>query len=91
MRTMSAKEAKSRFGELLLAAQREAVLIERNGKPVAVVLSHEEHEEIERMKLDWLKAAIAEAEADVAAGRVHELTAELEAEIKARGSSSLDD
>jgi prevent-host-death family protein len=73
MRTMSAKEAKSRFGELLLAAQREAVVIERNGRPVAVVLSHEEHEEIERMKLEWLRAAVAEGIADAEAGRVTEV------------------
>src|SRR5689334_13381341 len=91
MRTMSARDAKNRFGELIIQAQREAVVIEKNGRPVAVMLSYEDHEEIERMKLEWLRAAIAVADADVAAGRVHELTPELLDEIKSRTHSSLDD
>jgi prevent-host-death family protein len=85
MRTMSAKDAKNHFGELLMDAQREPVVIEKNGKPVAVVLSFEEHEEIERLKLDWLKIALAEADADVAAGRMRPLTDELVRDIKRRG------
>lgn len=91
MRTMSAKDAKNHFGELLLEAQRAPVTIEKNGKPVAVVYSFEEHHELERAKLEWLKAAIAEADADVAAGRVHELTDELIGAIKAEGRSFLDE
>ena len=38
MRTMSAKDAKNHFGELLMEAQRAPVTIEKNGKPVAVLL-----------------------------------------------------
>lgn len=74
MRTMSAKDAKNHFGELLMDAQREPVVIEKNGRPVAVVRSYEQHEELERMKLEWLRQAIAEADADIAAGRVYEVT-----------------
>jgi prevent-host-death family protein len=70
MRTVSAKVAKNRFGELLMDAQREAVIIEKNGRPVAVVRSYDEWAEIERMKLEWLKAAVAEADAAVARGEV---------------------
>jgi prevent-host-death family protein len=91
MRTMSAKDAKNHFGELLMEAQRAPVTIEKNGKPVAVLLSFEEHEQIELAKLEWLKAAIAEADVDVAAGRVYELTDDLIAAIKAEGKSLLDD
>lgn len=61
MRIMSAREAKNHFGELLMDAQREPVTIERNGKPVAVVQSFEDHEEVQRLKLEWLRAAVAES------------------------------
>jgi prevent-host-death family protein len=91
MRTMSAKDAKNRFGELLLEAQRAPVTIEKNGKPVAVLYSYKEHHHVEQAKLEWLKAAIAEGDADIAAGRVYELTDELIAAIKADGPSFLDD
>jgi prevent-host-death family protein len=74
MPTMSAKDAKNRFGELLLEAQREPVTIERNGRPVAVVQSWEDWQEVERMKLEWLKAAVAEGIADADAGRVSEVS-----------------
>ena len=61
MRTMSAKEAKNHFGELLMEAQKAPVTIEKNGKPVAVLYSMEWHEAAEAAKLDWLKRAVAEA------------------------------
>lgn len=54
-------------------------------------MSFEEHEQIELAKLEWLKAAIAEADSDVAAGRVFELTESLIIAIKADGKSLLDD
>lgn len=63
MRTMSAKEAKNHFGELLMEAQKSPVTIEKNGKPVAVLYSMEWHEAAEEAKLDWLKRAVAEARA----------------------------
>ncbi|HEX6016080.1 MAG TPA: type II toxin-antitoxin system Phd/YefM family antitoxin [Geminicoccaceae bacterium] len=91
MRTMSAKDAKNHFGELLMEAQKAPVAIEKNGKAVAVVYSYEEHHHIEQAKLEWLKAAIAEADADIAAGRVFPLTDELVAAIKSDGRSFLDD
>lgn len=91
MRTMSAKDAKNRFGELLLEAQRAPVMIEKNGKPVAVLYSYEEHHHIEQAKLEWLKAAIAEGIADLEAGRFSELTDELLAQIKTDGRSPLDE
>jgi prevent-host-death family protein len=77
VRTMSAKDAKNHFGELLLDAQRAPVTIEKNGRPVAVMVSYEEHEEIERMKLAWLKAAITEAEHAAERGEVAELDDDL--------------
>lgn len=91
MRTVSAKDAKNRFGELLLEAQRAPVTIEKNGKPVAVLYSYEAHHHIEQAKLEWLKAAIAEGIADLEAGRFSEPTDELMAQIKADGWSPLDE
>lgn len=69
-KTMSALEAKNRFGELLMDAQRGPVTIEKHGKPVAVVLSQEDYERFYQAKLDILKAEIAKGVADVEAGRV---------------------
>ena len=42
MHTLTANEAKTQFGDMLLKAQREPVQINRNGKPVAVVVSIED-------------------------------------------------
>lgn len=69
MRTFSAADAKNRFGELLDAAQREPVRIEKHGRATAVMVSEAEYEEIEALKLLNLRQVLAEGEADIAAGR----------------------
>lgn len=58
---MVAKEAKNHFGQLLTAAMREPVVINKNGKPVAVVLSTEEYQRFEDIEenLLALKAKMA--------------------------------
>lgn len=81
MRTIASGEAKNRFDELLDTAQREPVTIEKHGRPVAVILSAEDYEEIEAMKLEALRAKVQRGLADVEAGRVtdaKEVFAELE-------------
>ena len=60
MTKMSANDAKARFGELLDKARREAVTIEKHGRPVAVMLSIEDYEELETLKLSSLRAEIDE-------------------------------
>ena len=55
MDALSANEAKTHFGELLLKAQRSPVQISKNGKPVAVVLSMDDYQEMEQLKLQMLK------------------------------------
>ena len=60
MTKMSANDAKARFGELLDTARREAVTIEKHGRPVAVMLSIEDYEELEALKLSRLRAEIDE-------------------------------
>ena len=59
MQSMSAHDAKARFGQLLDTARREPVTIEKHGRPVAVMLSKEEFDELEAMKLE---ATVAEGE-----------------------------
>ena len=45
--TFTAKEAKNNFGRLLDEARHSPVAVERNGKPIAVVMSTQEYEEFE--------------------------------------------
>jgi len=70
MRRMAALEAKNRFGEMLDAAQREPVSIEKHGRPVAVVVSAEDYRELEALKLAKLRGEIQLGLDDVAEGRV---------------------
>jgi prevent-host-death family protein len=44
MRTISAIDAKNRFGQLLDAAQRAPVTVTKKGRPAAVVMSVEDYE-----------------------------------------------
>ena len=46
MKSLTASEAKNRFGMLLDWARREPVLIEKQGRQVAVVLSLEEYQRL---------------------------------------------
>lgn len=48
--TMSASDAKNNFGDLLEDARKNPITIERNGRPVAVVISAEEFERMEAME-----------------------------------------
>jgi prevent-host-death family protein len=68
MEALSANEAKTHFGEMLLKAQRTPIQINKNGKPVAVVISAEEYQSIEELKLRLLQSRAAQANADIAAG-----------------------
>jgi len=54
MPRLSANEAKARFGELLDRAQQEPITIEKHGRPVAVVMSSEEFNHLQAMKLEKL-------------------------------------
>lgn len=52
MRSVSATEAKQRLAALLDAAQREPVLIRRQNRDVAVIMSAEEYERIRGVNND---------------------------------------
>ena len=68
MKTVSAYEAKSRFGKLLDTARRGPVTIEKHGRPVAVLLSKEEFDEIEAMKLEHLRGEVRKGIEDLERG-----------------------
>jgi prevent-host-death family protein len=69
MESLSANEAKTHFGDLLLKVQREPIKINRNGKAVAVVLSVDEYLNFEFLKMQQLKTKVEQAKEDVIAGR----------------------
>ncbi len=55
MLTMPSTEAKTHFGALLDKAQREPVLIEKKGRPVAAMMSKDEYQSYEVLKLEALQ------------------------------------
>jgi prevent-host-death family protein len=65
MKSIPASEAKTHFGALLDTAQREPVTVSKQGRPVAVMMSIHDYEE---MKLARLRAYLAEGEAQIARG-----------------------
>ena len=64
MKTVSATEIKNRLGQYLARVAVEPVAVEKNGRPVAVLLSFEEYELLQRSDdFFWgLAARAAEAE-----------------------------
>ena len=65
MESLSANDAKTQFGDMLLKVQRSPVQINKNGKPVAVVISMDEYERIETLKLKLLQSRAVRAKADI--------------------------
>lgn len=55
MQSMTYSNAKTNFDEILRLVQREPIEILRNGKSVAIVMSYENYQELEKMKLDLLE------------------------------------
>lgn len=64
VKTVTATEIKNRFGQYLERVAVEPVAVEKNGRPVAVLLSFEEYEALQRADdYFWVQAArAAEAE-----------------------------
>lgn len=62
MHTLTANDAKRNFGELLLSAQREPVKI---SKDTLVVMSIRDFEELEAMKVEYLKHCFGLAKEDL--------------------------
>ena len=66
MKALTANEAKTHFGEMLLKAQQAPVQINKNGKPVAVLVSFEEYENIEALRIRFLQSRAIKAKDDIA-------------------------
>jgi prevent-host-death family protein len=78
MKTVSATDAKQRLAALLDAAQREPVLIRRQNRDVAVIMSAEEYERIRRVNVAQLKETMHRIGEEAAA---RGMTAEILADI----------
>jgi prevent-host-death family protein len=72
METLNASDAKREFGEVLLKAQKEPVGINRNGKPVAVMVSALEFEELQTLKQEVLKMELQKGMGSLKKGNVIE-------------------
>jgi len=68
MQTLTANDAKTQFGNMLMKAQRSPVRINKNGKPVAVVISAKEYQRIESLKFELLKFRAIKAQNDIRDG-----------------------
>ena len=58
MRSMPAHDAKAKFGQLLDAAREGPVAISKHGREVAVVISKEEFDAVQSLKLDRLREEV---------------------------------
>jgi len=72
MKTVSATDAKQRFAALIDAAQREPVLIRRQDRDVAVVLSAEEYARIRKANVTELLRTMDRISAQAAANGMTE-------------------
>lgn len=73
MEVIPAQLAKNQFGDLLMKVQREPVEISKHGKRVAVVISPEEYAQFAQLKLQSLKAILAEFVVQAERGELHSI------------------
>ena len=50
MKALSAKDAKYNFGRMIDMARAEPLVVEKHGRPVVVVLAHEEYERLKQLE-----------------------------------------
>ncbi len=55
MLSLTANEAKTKFGNMLINVQSEPIEILKNGTSVAVIISSKEYQQIEALKMELVK------------------------------------
>lgn len=70
MKVLNASDVKREFGDALIKAQQGPIGINKNGKPVAVMLSAEAFAELQAFREQFLQQEIAAGMADIKAGRI---------------------
>jgi antitoxin Phd len=68
VKTVSATEMKNRFGRYLEASVAEPIVVEKAGRPIAVLLSFEDYEHFERLEDAYWSARADAAMAEGLAG-----------------------
>ena len=68
METLTAYKARVGFGEALQKAQHKPITITKGGKPFAVLMSIQDYEATEELKLQALQAILVRAEKDLQEG-----------------------
>ena len=68
MEIFTSNQAKNRFGELMMKSQKEPVQITRSGKPIVMVVSIEEYNFMEKLKLRYVREHLKESLADTENG-----------------------
>ncbi|MDP6343637.1 MAG: type II toxin-antitoxin system Phd/YefM family antitoxin [Alphaproteobacteria bacterium] len=86
MKTISANELKQATGQMMDHAQRGPVVVEKYGRPYAVLLSHEDYQLYEKTKYAALKAGIEAGieSGDAGAFDPDALVAEIERDLRAQ-------
>ncbi|MBM3493513.1 MAG: type II toxin-antitoxin system Phd/YefM family antitoxin [Armatimonadetes bacterium] len=80
MTSVTATEAKARFGEYMEKARHEPVVVNKTGRRYVVMISAEEHDRLQALEDAYWAARAAEAErggfigADAAAGMLRRAT-----------------
>ena len=69
-KSIPAAEAKTNFGALLEKVQREPLTISKNGRSIAVLMSMDEFETHQRLKIEQLRREVQAGLADLEAGKV---------------------
>jgi prevent-host-death family protein len=65
MEIFTANEAQNSFGEVILKSQREPVQVTKSGKPIVMVVSMEEYNASEELKLRYVREHIEESLKDI--------------------------